>query len=650
MSAVTPNAMPLTIQEGYRAIVLEPNDAASTLRLCLVLKDSPDPAGGLLVSLGETADASVYLGCITDAVGQVREWVEIWMQNLENLEKRFPAHVPIFCNALLDRQWTERAERWRAATPEAFLATGWEHQHPLPLFLNLSLESAVHPHDSLTSEPWRLATDDEALKSAGLPPYSTSLVRYLTSGGAAPRFIPISQGAPQNAQTTDVKSALGNLIPVNPSGGMLMVRTLAALELADWLNILSGGAWRGLEHGRKPFRLNGVYRTLQNEDAMRQGAGHFLLAAQGRAGRLLETFHLKLQTLRSMFALAREWVAREQLPFLNLRAESFRVRLGETDTQLPFLWNSVTTLAFPGEAVALPVETTEARYFAPPETGAASVYRPEASTPVRGIGTLRVRDVSTGQNDMSVLEGTLTTQERINVAANDLLCLRFALPSGRLELYGRWDASEVLSANELRFRTLPRPLSPAVLTSLRETGVAIPHVTFETLPVLSTPCDLHALAVIGVQALLASGGGAALPVALDELFSLAAKVAEKGGDGSHTLAVIRSTLEEDAKWQTTLGPHHLVADGLSAEDGALLFPADLWWATVAVLMRCFPGLLPGSYSRDLGDAPALALEKVFDEPLAHLDSLLLRSRSLISIDWNMNREIRSVIDQVLSRA
>jgi len=162
------------------------------------------------------------------------------------------------------------------------------------------------------------------------------------------------------------------------------------------------------------------------------------------------------------------------------------VRLGETDTQLPFLWNSVTTLAFTGEAIALPVETTEARYFAPAATDGTSIYRPTAGTPVRGVGTLRVREVTTGDNDASVLEGTLTTQERIAVAANDLLCLRFALPSGRLELYGRWDASEALSSNELRFRTLPRNLSPTVLTSLRETGVAIPHVMFETLPVLST--------------------------------------------------------------------------------------------------------------------------------------------------------------------
>jgi hypothetical protein len=375
-----------------------------------------------------------------------------------------------------------------------------------------------------------------------------------------------------------------------------------------------------------------------------------LLASQGRAGRLLETFHLKLQTIRAAMALVRDWVSREQLPFLNVRSESFRVRLGDSDSQLPFLWNSCTTLAFTGEAIALPVATTEARFFASPDVGSTSIYRPVGSAAVHGTGTLRVREVTMGQGETCILEGTLTTQERVSIGGNDLLCLRVALPSGRVNLYGRWDASAALSSNELRFRTVPSTLPPAVLVSLRETNVTIPHVNFETLPVLSTPCDLHALGVLAVEALLASAGSLTLPKAMDEVLSLAAKVVERGAEGSQILNAIRSILEEDPRWQANLGPHRLLQDALAPEDAEMLFPADLWWATIAVIMRCFPGLLPGSYCKDLGDAPSLALEKIFDEPLAHLDNLLLRSRSLILIDWNMNREIRSVVDQLLRHA
>ena len=63
-------------------------------------------------------------------------------------------------------------------------------------------------------------------------------------------------------------------------------------------------------------------------------------------------------------------------------------------------------------------------------------------------------------------------------------------------------------------------------------------------------------------------------------------------------------------------------------------------------MRLFPGVGPDSFRRDFGDAPAGALETVFNDPLAELDALLVKSRSLIVIDWTVNREIRSVIDRL----
>jgi hypothetical protein len=38
-----------------------------------------------------------------------------------------------------------------------------------------------------------------------------------------------------------------------------------------------------------------------------------------------------------------------------------------------------------------------------------------------------------------------------------------------------------------------------------------------------------------------------------------------------------------------------------------------------------------------GDAPSLALETVFNQPL-ELETILIRSRSLIVIDWGANRK------------
>jgi len=46
--------------------------------------------------------------------------------------------------------------------------------------------------------------------------------------------------------------------------------------------------------------------------------------------------------------------------------------------------------------------------------------------------------------------------------------------------------------------------------------------------------------------------------------------------------------------------------------------------------------------------PSLALETIFNRPLAELERLLVRSRSLIVIDWKFNREIHSAINEYLA--
>ncbi|NQT87925.1 hypothetical protein HQ560_14250, partial [bacterium] len=72
-------------------------------------------------------------------------------------------------------------------------------------------------------------------------------------------------------------------------------------------------------------------------------------------------------------------------------------------------------------------------------------------------------------------------------------------------------------------------------------------------------------------------------------------------------------------------------------------PADLWWDTLAAIVRMFPAMGPDSACRDYGDAPQGGIHKIFDQALADLESLILRTRSLIVIDWRFNREIHAVI-------
>jgi hypothetical protein len=56
-----------------------------------------------------------------------------------------------------------------------------------------------------------------------------------------------------------------------------------------------------------------------------------------------------------------------------------------------------------------------------------------------------------------------------------------------------------------------------------------------------------------------------------------------------------------------------------------------------------PGIGPDSYCRDYGDAPRGGLHKIYEQAQPALDALLVRTRSLIVIDWRFNREIHAVL-------
>ena len=82
---------------------------------------------------------------------------------------------------------------------------------------------------------------------------------------------------------------------------------------------------------------------------------------------------------------------------------------------------------------------------------------------------------------------------------------------------------------------------------------------------------------------------------------------------------------------------------------ARALPAELWWETVGTILRLFPGAGPDSFCRDFGDAPSLALDGIFERPLAELDLLQLRSRSLVVTDWDQNIEVRDAIGAVMAK-
>ena len=635
-------------QKGYRAVPISEADRESALRLCAVVREAPDPVAGIFVLLRDTAEESVFLGCLLDKSGHVHLWIELWIQNIDNLEKSLQTHRETFSNHVLDERWKRRAAFFARQDRSSKIEIGSEAVHPLPIYFDLAVSGPVNPKDKISSEPWELCLDDSLLEGHLLPRFSTSLSRYLYVRSASkPLFLPMTTGSLRNESTQEPQEVLGPVIPLNADGGLMMALKFAPLSLENYADLLSGHAWMGIEEGNKVFKLAGVYRTLQNSDLIQQGGAHLFLGKRGSAGRLIEIFHLKLNLLLQVFGLVREFVRDEQLPFLNLSADSFRVSLAETGTSLPFLWTAKVGLAALGSAFGLPIENSDVRYFVAPGFTHTSIFRPVgASNPVNAVGAVRIRKVLVQKDETVILEGTISTQERIDISPTDLLSIQLTLSSGRVALYA--NLTEGVAQGERRFRTIPQKLPKHVGLAIRSAeGVRFPYVPFETHPLRSSPADLYALAVIAVRLLLVNDENT-LAIALDEIQSLAQAVANDGQEGVEFPDRLRAITTADARWSASLGPHRLLnPQALTAEESLVYLPGNLWWDTIAALIRCFPGAAPDSFAAELGDAPPLALHEVFEPAISVLEKLSLRSRSLLFVDWKYNSEINSVVQAAL---
>lgn len=646
------NGITTGIPEGYFAIPIQEADAAAMLRLCVLVRQTPEPAAGHLVLLRDLPEAVVYLGCLTDAAGRVREWVELWVQNVDGLEASLPALTESFSNHSLDERWGRMARSFAALNPAGYLHTGCEANHPLPAFLDLSRRQPVHPGSD--GQPWMLCQDDAALQAAGLPAYGTSLFRYLYQPGATGgAFVPVVAGAPANAATRPLSEALKDSqthVALNPQGGLLMAQRFAPLSYEDYVDLLGGKAWKGLEQGKRLLTFNGVYRTLGDWTQMQQSGSHLFLGGQGRAGRFVEAFHLKLQVFLEALASVRTYVEQQQLPLLNLAADSFRVSLNEVGAKLPFLWTADGVLVKPSVAHALPVAASDFRYFIRPRTGGTSIYQPEnLNASLQGSGSVRIRKVLPPDQGRTLLEGTLVLSEGAEVSPHDLLWIRLPLPSGRVDLYGHLYTTDGLAQGEARFRTLPQALNADVVNALRAAeGVAFARSPFQVVPLLSTPCDLYALGVLAVRTFLVNPQNT-LAVALDEILSLARQAAAEHNAESPLPERIGNLMKGDERFAKSLAPHRLVQEPMEAMAAFELLPQEMWYHTLAAIIRLFPGVGPDSHCKDFGDAPSLALEAVFNKPMEDFEKLMVRSRSLIVIDWSANREVHSAIRDLRDR-
>ena len=656
-----PPALPL----GYTPVTLLPDYSAAPLRLSIIVRKEPDPVAGHFVILRNLLDAVVYLGCVTDSGGKIHGYVEIWVQSLTGLSDSPAAAREALSNRVLDERWTKLFKAYDALDEQparggsVLYRTGFESAHPGPLFYDTEKREIIHPVDAFSGTAWKLCTDDALLTSKGLPPYSSSLHRYLVADAKSP-LIPTTPDAPTNPNTaplTEITGPKQTLYPLNP-GGLLLIREYAPAPLEPFFDLLSGGSWDGILAGRTAVHLNRLNEALEEKtgSSSDMADGRLFLGKHGKWGRLIENFHLKLRLFADCMQEVRTLTAQTQRPLLNITAQSFQVDIGAGARAyaLPFLWTAGARLVDPGDAVTLKPggggdAAGDATYFLRGLAAPGNVYQPESvSKPASGRGTLRIRKTM-AENTGLIVEGTFSSHDRLGVSGgsdptkNDLIWLRVPVGSQRIDLFGHIEKEPALAAGEWRFRSERQRLPEAVLGQLKSAeGVPIPETLFDVIPLLSSPCDLYSLAILGARALLVDADNT-LAIATDELLSLARQVALQHQEGAPLGERIRAIFQADARWLNSLGPHRLTRDTLTPQEAFDLVPANLWFDTLALLVRMLPGFGPDSWCRDFGDAPRGGLHKIYEPAQNHLDTLLVRTRSLIVIDWRFNREIHAVL-------
>jgi hypothetical protein len=631
---------------GYVPVPISEDYQSGPVTLCAVVRKEPDPAAGHLVVLRTIKDARVFLGALVDAGGKVQRWIEIWVQNIEGFAKSVKAASNGISNAALDSQWNRNFDSFRQADPSV-IKTGWEKTHPFPTYLDLKTLRPVHPVDPEKQERWEICTDDALLTSKGLPPYSTSLFRYLylpKQKDQSP-FVRLAADSPSISgirELSALTAASPNLIPLNPTGGLMMVRDSGLIRLEDFIDFLSGKPWPGVMHGRTRLDLGSDLKAMADHDPQGSCEGWLFMGKHGRWGRLLETFHLKLRLLHQAAAAVAGALQATQRPLLNLSADSFTVKVGACSDGLPFLWTSSLNLVDPGDAFAVPVPGVDIQYFVSGGGEVTSIYSPEKVGALSGQASIRIRQVISESTGILV-EGTLATQERLTLSANELVWIRLNLAAGNVDLYCKVDTQQAMVAGEWRFRSIARQFTPQVVEQLKAaSGVPITNISFEVLSLRSSPVDLYSLAILAVRTLLVNSQ-VGLPIAKDEILSLARQVAS-GQDSSIPLRQrIEKIFESDPRWLGAIGPHRLLNEDLQPKEVFDLVPPELWWDTLAFIVRLFPGMGKDSWRRDYGDAGRGGLHKVVLDVIPDLESLMLRTRSLIVIDWRFNREVNAAI-------
>jgi len=649
--------------------------APSGLAVCVLTAASADqeaPVAGASGSGGDASprvmdlpdepDARVVLGALVDAAGTPHAWLRVAMQDAGRLARTLRAGASSLNNRLADARWERSCAALAEAAPGSLIATGAETEPAAPSVVEAdgSLAPLAHPDGRALS----LCRDDRALEDAGLAAYGSTLHRYLWTnppdeGEAPPVFVALTDGAPMNEGGVGIEEVVGDRHLLF-GGGLLRVTRLASIEYEAFCDTLGGAPAPGVRSGRTVLGLTGLWGEpggasgpSGDEDAEDDSGGGWLFQTRrGASSQLIEALHLKTKLLADAVAAVEAVTRVTRRPMLNIRPELFGVTLAAEGVALPRLWTARVALEGAGSAVELPMAESNERVFVRASDGSdegPTVFQPEGGSAVSGRCDLRLReivveDVAPGQavGDL-VVEGTFISNEAVDPSPTDLLAVHARLGDRLMTLRGRLEEDSSLAGGEWRFRSLRMPMGEAERESIRSAcGAPLRGTRFELLHRLTSPRDLYGLMVLGVRTLLVDRD-TTLPKAVDELLSLSRQVGVEHEESVPLAERIGAIFERDERWMESLGPQRLTHDRIGAREALDRAPRSLWYDTLGVLVRMAPGWGPDSFVSGLGDASPAAPHLIYEPVLTAMESLLLRSRSLVVVDWSENREMASVL-------
>jgi hypothetical protein len=622
-------------------------DHSVPLTICVLVQTSGNPANDPFVLLRDLPGVRIYLGAICDALGNVQEWVEIHVQAVDAKQLEYVGQDELLTNTFFDRRWNMDSVVLRKQLPNIVIGTRMEAENPGPILIRRSDGNA--PFATVEAVPWRVCKNDELLKSQNLPGYSTSPFRYLFQPELKDSkiFIAATPDAPVNPHVQgliELTSAPGIQAIFNPAAGFVRIVRHSPLEMESCLQILEGRAWDEANSERCVFLSDSVYADLKEWSANPKGLP-FLLHGKSRAGeRINEIFLLKLQLLHDLLKKVRAFVKVHQVPLLNLTPASFRIHIGQTGDLFPGLWSAESQLVRTGQAYPLQIQSTEHKYFVRLGKNEPTPFFPgSVGTNSGGIASAQIREVQMS-GDRVILDGTLVAEDYLAADPHDLLWFKLPLGEERLEFYGHLQRSDA-GPREARFRTLPAVLSEAVVARLKgSAGVRFSKSPYEIRPLLSSPCDLFSLGVIGVRILLANSLKN-LPVLLDEVLSLARRVNDIADEPEKRVTEIQKLTQADPRLYDLVGPGALVESGYTSQQAWSAIHAPIWLESISLLLRFFPDTGANAFCKSLGDVSPVALETVFDPALQALEVLVLRLRSMFTPVFSTNDEIAAAIRQ-----